>query len=310
MDQVMISENDVTQNERFRRSSANEVKVHTHSRNNSMDGLAVIMSSNKCPPSPGGAVKTQPDKMADEDSVAIGNLKIDDSDSGNNNVPEDGIKPCLSPGGSSIMNGHASKEDTVDEVIEICKESSSSSQLSPVKAQKHLHFSSQNQVIQSGTNNSHSNSSVIVNNNQSNSNNSLTSERHFGQSNVSSINCEKYTSNGLPPLLLNKVNGSIREESEDEDDKKISHDVNELKSQMSLELDALQNTMLQRLEDSMPESGSFRPPSGRKAKQRHHQQPKQSWLLRLFESKLFDMSIAISYLFNSKEPGVQTYIGR
>ena len=37
---------------------------------------------------------------------------------------------------------------------------------------------------------------------------------------------------------------------------------------------------------------------------------KQSWLLRLFESKMFDMSIAISYLFNSKEPGVQTYLGR
>ena len=36
---------------------------------------------------------------------------------------------------------------------------------------------------------------------------------------------------------------------------------------------------------------------------------KQSWLLRLFESKLFDMSIAIQYLFNSKEPGVQTYLG-
>lgn len=28
-----------------------------------------------------------------------------------------------------------------------------------------------------------------------------------------------------------------------------------------------------------------------------------SWLLRLFESKLFDMSIAITYLFNSKESG-------
>jgi len=36
---------------------------------------------------------------------------------------------------------------------------------------------------------------------------------------------------------------------------------------------------------------------------------RQSWLLRLFESKLFDMSIAIQYLFNSKESGVQTYIG-
>jgi hypothetical protein len=32
-------------------------------------------------------------------------------------------------------------------------------------------------------------------------------------------------------------------------------------------------------------------------------------LLRLFESKLFDMSIAMSYLFKSKECGVQTYLG-
>lgn len=36
---------------------------------------------------------------------------------------------------------------------------------------------------------------------------------------------------------------------------------------------------------------------------------KQSWLLRWFESKLFDMSYAVIYLFNSKESGVQTYIG-
>ncbi len=33
-----------------------------------------------------------------------------------------------------------------------------------------------------------------------------------------------------------------------------------------------------------------------------------SWLLRFFESKHFDMSIAVSYLFNTKEPGVQTYL--
>ncbi|NXI86886.1 PI4KB kinase, partial [Rhipidura dahli] len=39
------------------------------------------------------------------------------------------------------------------------------------------------------------------------------------------------------------------------------------------------------------------------------QRAKQSWLLRLFESKLFDISMAISYLYNSKEPGVQAYIG-
>ncbi|PSN39507.1 Phosphatidylinositol 4-kinase beta [Blattella germanica] len=35
----------------------------------------------------------------------------------------------------------------------------------------------------------------------------------------------------------------------------------------------------------------------------------KGFLLRLFESKMFDMSMAITYLFNSKEPGVQSYIG-
>jgi phosphatidylinositol 4-kinase len=38
------------------------------------------------------------------------------------------------------------------------------------------------------------------------------------------------------------------------------------------------------------------------------QSTSSSWLLRFFESKHFDMSIAISYLFNSKEQGVQTYL--
>ena len=32
-------------------------------------------------------------------------------------------------------------------------------------------------------------------------------------------------------------------------------------------------------------------------------------LLRLFESTHFDTSMAIMYLFNSKEPGVQSYLG-
>jgi hypothetical protein len=36
----------------------------------------------------------------------------------------------------------------------------------------------------------------------------------------------------------------------------------------------------------------------------------KGFLLRLFESKMFDMSMAITYLFNSKEPGVQSYIGK
>ncbi|NXS77285.1 PI4KB kinase, partial [Erpornis zantholeuca] len=48
--------------------------------------------------------------------------------------------------------------------------------------------------------------------------------------------------------------------------------------------------------------------AARTARKRQHQS-KQSWLLRLFESKLFDISMAISYLYNSKEPGVQAYIG-
>jgi len=32
--------------------------------------------------------------------------------------------------------------------------------------------------------------------------------------------------------------------------------------------------------------------------------------LRLFESSVFNMSIAVQYLFNSKESGVLTYLGR
>ncbi|NWS26813.1 PI4KB kinase, partial [Polioptila caerulea] len=48
--------------------------------------------------------------------------------------------------------------------------------------------------------------------------------------------------------------------------------------------------------------------AARTARKRQNQ-AKQSWLLRLFESKLFDISMAISYLYNSKEPGVQAYIG-
>lgn len=50
--------------------------------------------------------------------------------------------------------------------------------------------------------------------------------------------------------------------------------------------------------------------SVKSARRRQRQNPsKQSWLLRLFESKMFDVSMAISYLHKSKEPGVQAYIG-
>lgn len=52
------------------------------------------------------------------------------------------------------------------------------------------------------------------------------------------------------------------------------------------------------------------PSSVKIARRRQRQNPsKQSWLLRLFESKMFDVSMAISYLHKSKEPGVQAYIG-
>ncbi|TNN21671.1 Phosphatidylinositol 4-kinase beta [Liparis tanakae] len=52
------------------------------------------------------------------------------------------------------------------------------------------------------------------------------------------------------------------------------------------------------------------PGSVKSARRRQRHNPsKQSWLLRLFESKLFDVSMAISYLHRSKEPGVQAYIG-
>ncbi len=38
-------------------------------------------------------------------------------------------------------------------------------------------------------------------------------------------------------------------------------------------------------------------------------QPRNYWLMRLFQSNLFDMSIAIGYLFNSKDYDVQSYLG-
>lgn len=57
-------------------------------------------------------------------------------------------------------------------------------------------------------------------------------------------------------------------------------------------------------EEQGPESGL-----GGLQNQNSQEEPKnQSWLLRLFESKLFDTSMAMTYLFNCKEPGVLEYI--
>ncbi|XP_013997095.2 phosphatidylinositol 4-kinase beta [Salmo salar] len=51
------------------------------------------------------------------------------------------------------------------------------------------------------------------------------------------------------------------------------------------------------------------PPSQQQNGDQSSAAAKQSLLLRLFESKLFDVSMAMSYLYKSKEPGVQAYIG-
>lgn len=61
--------------------------------------------------------------------------------------------------------------------------------------------------------------------------------------------------------------------------------------------------------DADTASQSDPPPSAQLKSSSPSSSSKQSWLLRLFESKLFDVSMAISYLYKSKEPGVQAYIG-
>ncbi|XP_040899487.1 phosphatidylinositol 4-kinase beta isoform X2 [Toxotes jaculatrix] len=79
-------------------------------------------------------------------------------------------------------------------------------------------------------------------------------------------------------------------------------------SSPSAALTAAVKPMKIREEDDDPEGPA--PGSVKSARRRQRHNPsKQSWLLRLFESKLFDVSMAISYLHNSKEPGVQAYIG-
>ena len=64
-----------------------------------------------------------------------------------------------------------------------------------------------------------------------------------------------------------------------------------------------------REEDSGHESPTERDTLAASPQGQELAQASQSWLMRLFQSKLFDMSIAIHYLFNSKEPGVQSYLG-
>uniref|UniRef100_A0A087XYI3 Phosphatidylinositol 4-kinase beta n=1 Tax=Poecilia formosa TaxID=48698 RepID=A0A087XYI3_POEFO len=84
-----------------------------------------------------------------------------------------------------------------------------------------------------------------------------------------------------PPWHMNPDTSSIREEEEENDD------------EGQRETPAAQK--------QTPPAAPSESPSPSSSK--------QSWLLRLFESKLFDVSMAISYLYKSKEPGVQAYIG-
>uniref|UniRef100_A0A3Q2C8Z6 Phosphatidylinositol 4-kinase beta n=1 Tax=Cyprinodon variegatus TaxID=28743 RepID=A0A3Q2C8Z6_CYPVA len=77
----------------------------------------------------------------------------------------------------------------------------------------------------------------------------------------------------------------------------INPDTSSIKEEEEEEEEEEEAAVLKELPPAAP-SGSPSPSSS-----------KQSWLLRLFESKLFDVSMAISYLYKSKEPGVQAYIG-
>uniref|UniRef100_A0ABD2X175 Phosphatidylinositol 4-kinase beta n=1 Tax=Trichogramma kaykai TaxID=54128 RepID=A0ABD2X175_9HYME len=58
-----------------------------------------------------------------------------------------------------------------------------------------------------------------------------------------------------------------------------------------------------------PEDEDKPKPKVKRQQETAQPKPSEGCLLRLFESQVFDMSMAISYLFNSKEPGVQSYLG-
>lgn len=100
--------------------------------------------------------------------------------------------------------------------------------------------------------------------------------------------CADFTENSGPQWLISPDTSSIKEEEEEEEES--SGKDGQRKEAMTQP----------GLHASAPTESSSPPPSS---------SSKQSWLLRLFESKLFDVSMAISYLYKSKEPGVQAYIG-
>ncbi len=96
-----------------------------------------------------------------------------------------------------------------------------------------------------------------------------------------------------PQWHINPDTSSIKEEDEEEEEEESSGKVGRKPDGTSQQ-------------DPSPSS---RPESSSVPSASLSSSSKQSWLLRLFESKLFDVSMAISYLYKSKEPGVQAYIG-
>lgn len=83
--------------------------------------------------------------------------------------------------------------------------------------------------------------------------------------------------------------------------------------QLSISLRDSQNSTsaskVKELSDELSSLGSIGSGRNSSAIAKSKMDEKQSLLLRLFESKMFDMSMAVSYLYKCKEPGVQQYIG-
>ncbi|XP_022603126.1 phosphatidylinositol 4-kinase beta-like [Seriola dumerili] len=98
-----------------------------------------------------------------------------------------------------------------------------------------------------------------------------------------------------PQWHINPDTSSIKEEDEEEEEEEEGSSEKEAQKQGC--------TSQQTTPPSARPESSFLPSAAAASSS------KQSWLLRLFESKLFDVSMAISYLYKSKEPGVQAYIG-
>lgn len=104
--------------------------------------------------------------------------------------------------------------------------------------------------------------------------------------------CTDFTENSSPQWHISPDTSSIKEEDEEEEEEEGSSGKDGQKQDGTTQQD--QHPSVRPESSLLPSSSSS---------------SKQSWLLRLFESKLFDVSMAISYLYKSKEPGVQAYIG-